>query len=165
MHIHFEGLRRCGVVLAVVALAACNVGDPGEDEIRLEEAEQELSCTVTRQCPGAAPVSCGATNGLCLSGDSNGGWVFCGQGYTYCAAPCICGGERYVATRGVNHPLRCHAAMETAREQAYAEASAACPAGYCNVVEQELRCEQTPYGDHHALFQLTYSCKDPVTCQ
>ncbi|WP_255508179.1 hypothetical protein [Myxococcus sp. AB036A] len=32
-------------------------------------------------------------------------------------------------------------------------------------MEQELRCEQTPYGDHYALFQLTYSCKDPVTCQ
>ncbi len=133
MQIDFNGLRRCGVVLAVVALAACNGGAPGEDELPLGETEQELSCTAPGQCLEAAL--------------------------------CFCGSERFVVSKGAYNPFRCTRAMETARTQAYAAATAACSAGYCNAVEQELRCEQAPDGRHHALFQLTYSCKDPVTCQ
>jgi hypothetical protein len=165
MQKHFSGLMRFDVVLAVVALAACNGGDPGEDELQLGETEQELSCTVTRQCPGAAPVSCSSSIGICDAGSTNGGWVSCDFRYTYCAAPCLCGSERFVVSKGTYDPFRCTRAMETARAQAVAAATAACPAGYCNGVEQELRCEQAPDGRYHALFQLTYSCKDPVTCQ
>ncbi|MCE9669962.1 hypothetical protein LY474_19365 [Myxococcus stipitatus] len=115
-------------------LAACNGGDPSEDTLEPLEV-------------GAARV-CAEANGCQRSAD----------------ATCLCGTTRYTASGAATSSLRCERAMETARDQALAKATAACPAGYCNAVEQEGLCERAPSGAYHATFYLTYSCKDPATC-
>ena len=115
-------------------LTACNGGEPSEEPLQPLEA-------------GAARV-CAEANGCQHS----------------TAETCLCGATRYTAFGAADSPLRCERAMDTARNQALAKAAAACPAGYCNSVEQEGLCERAPSGAYHATFYLTYSCKDPATC-
>ncbi|AKQ65990.1 hypothetical protein A176_002902 [Myxococcus hansupus] len=117
------------------ALSACNAGDPGEGTVDLESGDSALTCFETQSCADASP------RGLCT-----------------------CETELRVVTRSATNPLRCHRAMEVARERAYAAAEAACSVGICNPVERERLCEVGPDGLGHALFELTYSCWDSVTC-
>lgn len=116
-------------------MSACNAGDPGDDAVELESADSALSCSETESCEDTA------LRGLCR-----------------------CGEERHVVRKAAYAPFRCYRAMEDAREAAYATAEANCPVGICNAVERELICEVAPDGRPHALFELTYSCRDLMTC-
>ncbi|MCP3098253.1 hypothetical protein LZ198_05095 [Myxococcus sp. K15C18031901] len=167
MQTHLQWLWRSGVLLGVVALAACNAGGVEEGAV-LESSEAELTCQVFQQCANGSSVSCGSASGVCNSGTDNGGWVSCDGTRTYCPSttPCTCQPERQVLF-GIGLSFNCTISYLNAKNDAYAQMAAQCPKGACNVVEARGGCAPTepPDVQQQATVSLTFSCMGPPNCQ
>ncbi|MCP3098252.1 hypothetical protein LZ198_05090 [Myxococcus sp. K15C18031901] len=166
MQKHLQWLLRSGVLLGVVALAACNAGSMEEDAA-LERSGAELTCGVSQQCANGSTVSCGSASGVCTSGTDNGGWVECDGARTYCAPACTCSAARQFAT-ATGAGDRCPIAYADARDALEAHVAAQCPAGACGIIEVENGCRAIgsgPWVSFEASLTYSYSCLEPANCQ
>ncbi|MCP3098254.1 hypothetical protein LZ198_05100 [Myxococcus sp. K15C18031901] len=166
MQTHTQWLWRSGVLLGVVALAACNAGGVEEGAV-LESSEAELACNVSQQCANGTSVSCTGAGGICISGTDSGGWVDCDGTRTYCPSttPCTCQPTRFqVGTTGVS--FSCNSAYIQARNTLLAQMAAQCPKGTCNAVETRYPCESPdPETERAVGVSYEFSCMGPPNCQ
>ncbi|MFP2963317.1 hypothetical protein ACLEPN_37570 [Myxococcus sp. 1LA] len=153
--------------LAVLALTACNAGDPNEaPQEDLGGSEAELSCQVSQQCANGTSITCGSASGICHSGTENGGWVECDGSRTYCPTPCTCDNVQRTEL-GYAASFGCPAAWLLARNEAIEIAHQQCPQGVCNLTWADQECFRTnpPNNPWGAYVTVTYSCMGPANCQ